>query len=271
MKLHRPRRRLLAAGAFWASAAAFGTATALATLAPGPARAGLPDVIAAAKPSVVAVGTFSATASPRFGFRGTGFVVGTGRWVVTNAHVLPPAVEGEPEPELRILLPTAPGAGQLRSVRVASVDRSRDLALLQLDGAPLPALTLAEADLAREGTSIALMGFPVGGALGFSTVTHRGIVAAVTGITMPVPTAQQLTARSAARMREGSFQILQLDATAYPGNSGGPVLDAETGQVIGVVNMVLVKGTRESALSNPTGISYAIPVGHVRELLTEAR
>lgn len=233
--------------------------------------AGLADVIAAAKPSVVAIGTYSATASPRFGFRGSGFVVGTGHWVVTNFHVLPPATDSGPEPELRILLPATQTGPQLRAVRVAAIDRASDLVLLQLEGAPLPALTLAEPALAREGTSIALMGFPIGGALGFSTVTHRGIVAAVTGITMPAPTAQQLSARAAARMRDGSFQILQLDATAYPGNSGGPVLDAESGQVVGVVNMVLVKGTRESALSNPTGISYAIPVRHVLDLLTEAR
>ena len=54
---------------------------------------------------------------------------------------------------------------------------------------------------------------------------------------------------------------------AYPGNSGGPVFDADTGEVVGVINMVMVKGTRESALSNPTGLTYAVPVRFVRELL----
>jgi S1-C subfamily serine protease len=49
------------------------------------------------------------------------------------------------------------------------------------------------------------------------------------------------------------------------------VLDARTGEVVGVVNMVLVRGTRESALSNPTGISYAIPVAFVRQLLQRPR
>jgi hypothetical protein len=44
-----------------------------------PARAGLPEVVAAAKPGVVAVGLYDPLASPRFAFRGSGFVVGDGR------------------------------------------------------------------------------------------------------------------------------------------------------------------------------------------------
>ena len=71
-------------------------------------------------------------------------------------------------------------------------------------------------------------------------------------------------------LREGSFSLLQLDATAYPGNSGGPLFDVETRQVIGVVNMVLVKGNRESALSQPTGITYAVPVQYLQELLAKS-
>jgi S1-C subfamily serine protease len=82
-------------------------------------------------------------------------------------------------------------------------------------------------------------------------------------------TAQQLDPRAITRLREGNFDVLQLDATAYPGNSGGPVFDADSGNVIAIVNMALVKGSRESALSSPTGISYAIPVKHLLALLAE--
>ena len=121
----------------------------------------------------------------------------------------------------------------------------------------------------REGQSIAIVGFPIAGALGFSLVTHRGIVSSITSIALPMPTAQQLNERTASRLRRGSFEIYQLDATAYPGNSGGPVVDAETGQVVGVINMVLVKGTREAALSSPSGIAYAVPVRFVHELLAQ--
>ena len=83
--------------------------------------------------------------------------------------------------------------------------------------------------------------------------------------------ARQLDAKTVSRLRDGPFEVYQLDATAYPGNSGGPLLNAQTGEVVGVVNMVLVRGTRESALSNPTGITYAIPVRFVRELLQRER
>jgi serine protease Do len=132
-------------------------------------------------------------------------------------------------------------------------------------------LALAEAGLAREGQSIALMGFPIGGTLGFAPVTHRGIVASITTAALPAATSQSLDPRAILRLREGNYEVLQLDATAYPGNSGGPLFDVETGRVIGVINMVLVKAGRESALSAPTGITYAVPVRHLHELMKSTR
>ena len=265
-----PRRTLLAAVA---------AASALLAL---PVRADLVSVIASSKPSVLPVGTFSATDSPRFGFRGTGFVVGDGSFVVTNFHVLPSAGETEGDPVMVVLVAqkalvarqgeAAPSpTGQLRRARVVATDRRHDLALLKIEGAALTPLVLDEPGLAREGQSITLMGFPIGGTLGFAAVSHRGIIASITTAALPAATAQQLDPRALVRLRDGNYEVLQLDATAYPGNSGGPVLDADTGRVVGIVNMVLVKAGRESALSNPTGISYAIPVRHLHELLKAPR
>ena len=252
-----PRRR------FVALAAAVGLAAAL------PAAASdLPALIAAARPSVLPVGTFSPTDSPRFGFRGSGFVVGDGTWVVTNFHVLPAGAEVESGPVLMVLATRNPD--QLRRARVLATDRPHDLALLKIEGPPLPTLALEEPGTAREGQAVVLMGFPLGGALGFAPVTHRGIVASITTAALPAPTAQQLDPRAVARLREGNYELLQLDATAYPGNSGGPLLDAASGRVLGIVNMVLVKAGRESALSSPTGITYAVPVRHLHELMKSA-
>ncbi len=78
---------------------------ALALLAVSAARAGLVEVVAAAKPSIVAVGTFSALANPRFNFRGTGFVIRGGNLLITNAHVLPPIDAAGTETRLVIQTP----------------------------------------------------------------------------------------------------------------------------------------------------------------------
>ena len=238
-----------------------------------PVQAGLPEVVAALKPSVVAVGTYDALANPRFNFRGTGFIVGDGRLLATNAHVLPE----ETAQRQRLVLQIAGNRNasgdrvpETRPLTVLAVDPVHDLALLQISGAPLPAATLAEGT-AREGQAVAFTGFPIGGLLGFSPVTHRASISSITPIALPPPNARQLDAAAVSRLRQGPFDIYQLDGTAYPGNSGGPLFDAETGQVLGVVNMVLVKGSRESVLSQPSGISYAIPIRFLRELLAAPR
>jgi S1-C subfamily serine protease len=64
--------------------------------------------------------------------------------------------------------------------------------------------------------------------------------------------------------------VFELDAIAYPGNSGSPVWHPDTGEVLGVLNSVYVKGAKEAALSAPSGISYAIPVKYVHRLLEQA-
>lgn len=245
---------------------------ALSCLLAAPARADLPATVATVKRSVVAVGTYDPVASPRFAFRGSGFVVDDGHLLVTNAHVLP-ETSGEQKLAIQVGRVRMESDGQfdIRTLTLLAIDRDHDLALLRISGAALPSLVLAEPDSVREGESIALMGFPIGGVLGFSPVTHRGIVASITPIVLPPANARQLDAAAVARMRRGAFDILQLDATAYPGNSGGPVFDAESAQVVGVVNMVFVKGSRESALTNPTGITYAIPVRWVHALLAGKR
>ena len=233
-------------------------------------HAGLPEVVAQAKPAVMAVGTYNELANPRFTFRGSGFVVGDGRTLVTNAHVVPDDIDQQRQMALQ--LPGNRKAGteaalETRKLTLLRQDRTHDLALLRLDGPPLPVLVLADDDSAQEGQAVAFIGFPIGGLLGFSPVTHRATVSSITPIALPPPSSRQLDAAAVARLRQGPFDIYQLDGTAYPGNSGGPLLDIDTGRVLGVVNMVLVKGSRESVLSSPSGISYAIPVRFVRALL----
>lgn len=246
------RRSLLLAGAAlpWAAAV----------------RADAPGVIAAARPSVLPIGRLDPLGSPRFGFRGTAFVVGDGRHVVSNQHVVGDA--GDVLAQWVVQRPLADGGVEWRRLEIVARDREHDLVLLRMtEGDPLPALALAPDERLREGLAVLLMGFPIGGILGFQPVTHRGMVSSIAPIALPAANATQLRDQAIASLRRGTFDIAQLDATAYPGNSGGPVLDATTGEVVAVVNMVLVRGSREAALSAPSGISYAIPVRWVRALL----
>ena len=236
------------------------------------ARTSLPDAVARIKQSIVVVGTYRATDAPRFRLRGTGFVVAPGNLIVTNFHVLPPAAEVSADVSLMVQV-RAGANGQDLSMRQATIidtNRTHDLALLRIEGQSVPAASLGYSDKVREGQAVAFMGFPIGGALGFTPVTHRGIVSSITPAVLPAPNARQLTDAAIRGARGDAFDIFQLDATAYPGNSGGPLFDPESAEVLGVLNMVLLKNTRESALSQPSGISYAIPARFVRQLLDRA-
>lgn len=236
----------------------------------GPAAADLSRSITKVKPSVVLVGTYKSTNSPRFSLRGTGFVVGNGNLVVTNAHVLPQPADQDLEAAVVVHVRDAQDELNMRGATVLEVDKTHDLVLLRFDGPAVPALTLRDSDSVQEGQAVAFTGFPIGGALGFSPVTHRATISSIAAAALPTANSQQLNAKTIRSLRGGSFDIFQLDGTAYPGNSGGPLFDPESGAVLGVVNMVFIKGTREAALTHPSGISYAIPSKFVTQMLERA-
>jgi S1-C subfamily serine protease len=239
------------------------------------ARADRLATIERVRASVVAIGTFERTRTPPFQFLGTGFAVGDGTMIATNAHVLPALVDPARRETIAVLLPgrnrETKEDVQVREARQIAVDADTDLALLKIGGAPLPALAIGDSDRAREGQEVLFTGFPIGAVLGPYPATHRGMVSVVTPIAIPQGSAAQLDPATVRRLSTGSFPVLQLDATAYPGSSGSPLYDPENGDVLGVINMVLVKSTKESALSQPSGITYAVPSRHLKRLLGKAR
>jgi S1-C subfamily serine protease len=236
------------------------------------ANAGVVATIAQVKGSVVAVGTYERTRSPRFQFRGTGFAVGDGTLIATNAHVLPEAIDATRLEVLAILVPGPDqDKAQYREARQVAVDPGTDLALLKIDGSPLPALRIGDSDGVREGREVLFTGYPLGAALGPYAATHGGMVSAITPIAIPPGRSSQLDVKLIRRLTTGAYPVFQLDATAYPGNSGSPVYDTATGEVVGVINMVFVKGTKESVLAQPSGITYAIPAKYLQELVKNAR
>jgi len=229
--------------------------------------AALPDTIDQVRPAIVAVGSYQATRRPPAVFGGTGFVVGDGSLVVTNFHVVPDPIDYTKLERIAVFSGRGKNA-RVHPVKVVATDELHDLAVLRLDSGKLPALPLGSAAGVREGTEVAFTGFPVGMVLGLHPVTHRGIVSAITPVVIPQTTAKDLSPKMIRAMQD-PYDVLQLDATAYPGNSGSPLYDQRSGRVIGVINSVLVKGTKEAALENPTGITYAIPARFVRALLQQ--
>lgn len=231
----------------------------------GSPAAELPDVIERVKPAIVGIGTYQKTRRPPVRMLATGFVVADGLHAVTNAHSIPAELDTAGGETLVVLI----GENGARPAAVVKTDPVHDLALLAFKGKPLAALKLGNSDGVREGELYAFTGFPIGMVLGMRPVTHRGIISAITQIAIPQISPSALDVRMIKRLRD-PYDVFQLDATAYPGNSGSPLYDPSTGDVVGVVNKVFIKETKEAVLEKPSGITYAIPSRYVEPLLSGA-
>lgn len=225
------------------------------------------DVVRKITPSVVAIATDRPLRSPRVIMRGTGFVVYDGLHIVTNAHVLPR--DADMNYNEKIIILTGRGRkAERRNAEVVLIDVEHDLALLKVAGNKIAKFNLGTGGLELEGTDVAVTGFPIGSILGLFPVTHKGIISAVTPIVIPQPSARFLGPNVIQQTR---YDVYQLDLTAFPGNSGSPLYEASTGRVLGILNSVAVKGVKENALSKPSGISFAIPVIYLHNLLRDAK
>ncbi|WP_088330298.1 serine protease [Lacimicrobium sp. SS2-24] len=225
-------------------------------------------VVSNIKSSVVGIGVHDPLGSPKNALQGTGFAVGDGHHIVTNFHVVERALDAESMQKRVVFV----GQGERPDVLEAEIiitNPAHDLAVLRVDKAVKP-FKLAKSKRLPDGREIAFTGFPIGAVLGLYPATHRGYIAASTPVVTPSANAQQLSIEMIKRMRE-PFLVYQLDATAYPGNSGSPVYDVQSGEVVAIINKVFVAQSKESALSAPSGISYAIPVEYLHALLEEIK
>lgn len=234
----------------------------------GPCLGDLPTTLESVKASIVAVGTVQNTRRPPAKISGTGFVVADGKHVITNAHVIPVDIDSAKLEYLAVF--TGQGKSpQARQAVVVKEDKIHDLVLLKIDGAPLPVLATGDASRVREGEEYAFTGFPLGAIFGLYPVTHRGIISSITPNALQANAAMQLDPAQIRHLRS-PYNVFQLDATAYPGNSGSPLYSPDTAEVIGIVNLVFIKEGRENVLSKPSGIAYAVPVNYAIQLLQQA-
>ncbi|MEX0774946.1 MAG: serine protease [Phycisphaeraceae bacterium] len=225
--------------------------------------------VAVVRPSVLAVGSYDAKDQPSIRYFGTGFVVADGHSAVTNAHVVQGIRAADRLDRLRVYFPDdqVQGANRGRQAKVLAEDTVHDVALLSFDGPPAAALELVDRAPAQ-GHAVGVLGYPIGTILGLVPAAHHGVVSAVVPAVLPVPTGTQLTPELVAALRN-PYKLYQLDLTVFPGNSGSPLFDARSGQVLGIINKTLARRTREHMLENPTGVAYAVPVRWVQILIND--
>jgi serine protease Do len=179
---------------------------------------------------------------------GSGFVIDANGYIVTNAHVVNGAQR------VQVALPPIEADGSVASAltskvtvvpaRIIGVSREIDLALLKVDGVKLKALPVANYRNLHQGEIVFALGSPQGLR---NTVTH-GIISAVARQTDP----------------DSPMVYIQTDAPVNPGNSGGPLVNAN-GEVVGVNAFIL------SQSGGNEGLGFAIPCGVVHVVYEQLR
>jgi serine protease Do len=167
---------------------------------------------------------------------GTGVLISTDGYVVTNNHVVENADE--------IVVKLSNNRHDFPA-RVIGRDEKTDLALLKINATTkLPAVTLGDSAKVRVGEGTLAIGNPFG--LG-GTVTS-GIVSAL-----------------GRNIGQGPYDdFIQTDAAINPGNSGGPLFNAR-GEVIGINSAIFTR----SGGSN--GIGFAIPANTVKQVVAQLK
>jgi S1-C subfamily serine protease len=226
----------------------------------------LPDVVARVRRAVGAVGTYNPANRPPMEFSASGFFIDAHGHFVTANHVLEGIAERKRVEDLRVFLP---GDSDRRGHPAVIVAREPkyDLALLAVEEPSVQALAIGDSTQVREGQLVALCGFPFGFLYGLNPSTSLGIISSISPRAVPAVNTRLLDPATIEALRS-PYDVFQLDATAYPGHSGGPLFDIRTGEVLGVVNSAFIKKTKEKVVAS--GISYAMPIHYVKKAFEDA-
>src|SRR5688500_7004422 len=165
---------------------------------------------------------------------GSGVIVSSDGYILTNAHVINGADE---------IVVELSGQRNLPAKLIGS-DPPSDLALLKIDQADLSALALADSDKVQVGDIVLAVGNP----LGIGQTVTLGIISAKSRRT---------------GLSNGSFEdFLQTDAPINRGNSGGALVDGN-GDLVGINSQIL------SPSGGSIGIGFAIPSNMARDVLDQ--
>jgi serine protease Do len=153
---------------------------------------------------------------------GSGFIVSPNGYILTNAHVVSQATQ------LRVTLKDK----RELPARIVGEDATTDVAVLKVDAVDLPTVAIGNPAAVRVGEPVAAIGSP----FGFEHSVTAGIVSA-----------------KSRNVDDLLVPFIQTDAAVNPGNSGGPLFNAE-GKVIGINSRIW---TRSGGFQ---GLSFAIPI-----------
>jgi Do/DeqQ family serine protease len=166
---------------------------------------------------------------------GSGVIVSGDGYILTNHHV----IDGAEEITVELT------DQRTFSARLVGSDPPSDLAVLKVEQSNLPVLNLGDSDRARVGDVVLAIGNP----LGLEQTVTAGIVSA--------------KGRSTG-LSDGSFEdFIQTDAPINQGNSGGALIHAASGDLIGINSQIL------SPTGGNIGIGFAIPVNMARNVMDQ--
>ncbi|OGN89983.1 MAG: hypothetical protein A2158_07630 [Chloroflexi bacterium RBG_13_46_14] len=186
------------------------------------------DVVAAVKPSVVAINT-EITITDFFNRQstqeaaGSGWIISEDGYIVTSNHVVADA-EG-----ITVVLDD----GQVYDAEIAGTDPLTDLAVIKIEADNLPAAQIGDSSRLRIGDWVVA----IGNSLGLGIRATQGIVSR-TDVSLQIDASQVL------------YGLIETDAAINPGNSGGPLVNL-AGEVIGINSVKQVQVEVE-------GVGYAI-------------
>lgn len=175
------------------------------------------------------------TEQPRVRGLGSGVIVSAEGYILTNHHV----IDGAEEITVELT------DNRTFSAKLVGSDPPSDLAVLKIDQANLPVLNMGDSDRVRVGDVVLAIGNP----LGLEQTVTAGIISA--------------KGRSTG-LSDGTFEdFLQTDAPINQGNSGGALITAGTGDLIGINSQIL------SPTGGNIGIGFAIPVNMAKNVMDQ--
>jgi putative serine protease PepD len=204
-----------------------------------PADGSIADVAAALQPSVVQINVDGGGGSGT----GSGFVIREDGYILTNNHV---TANGN---DVTVTF----SDGRIVDATLVGANPGYDLAVLKVDEAGLPAVTLGSSSALEVGDSAIALGSP----LGLQGTVTAGIVSALN---------RPVTAGGEGEL--AFINAIQTDAAINPGNSGGPLVDGN-GAVIGINSAIAALGGSLGGQVGNIGLGFAIPIDTAARIASE--